>query len=87
MHDMKLQLEGYRLTTAENLYCMTEHQWLIKSFIWQFNDLAPRYLKLQEFLDYWRVNIAATIHSVAVMRRERIGPAKTRAVRQELSLR
>ena len=66
MHDMKLQLEGYRLTTAENLYCMTEHQWLITSFIWQFNDLAPRYPKLHEFLDYWRVNIAATIHSVVI---------------------
>ena len=25
MHDTKLQLEGYLLTTAENLYCMTEH--------------------------------------------------------------
>ena len=86
MHDMKLQLEGYRLTTEENLYWMTENQWLIHSFIWQFNDLAPRYPKLHEFFDYRRVNIAATIHSVAVMRRERIGPAKTRAVRQELSL-
>ena len=86
MHDMKLQLEGYRFTTAENLYCMTEHQWLITSFIWQFNDLAPRYPKLHEFLDYWRVNIAATFHSVAVMRRERIGPAKTRAVRPEYSV-
>ena len=86
MHDMKLQLEGCRLTTAENLYCMTEHRLLVKSFIWRFNDRAPRNPKLHEFLDYWRVNIAATIHSVAVMRRERIGPAKTRAVRQELSL-
>ncbi|MEC7536045.1 MAG: hypothetical protein VX075_12750 [Pseudomonadota bacterium] len=54
--------------------------------MWQFNDLAPRYPKLHEFLDYWRVNIAATIHSVAVMRRERIGPAKMRAVRQEHSV-
>ena len=81
MHDTKLQLEGYLLTTAENLYCMTEHQWLIHNFIWQFYDLALRYPKLYEFLDYGRVNIAATIHSVAVMRRERIGPVKTCAVR------
>ena len=49
MHDMKLQLEGYRFTTAENLYCMTEHQWLITSFIWQFNDLAPRYRNSTNF--------------------------------------
>jgi len=86
MQDMKLQLEGYRLTTAEILYYMPDHPSLIQSFVWQFNDLAPRYPKLHEFLDYWRVNIDATIHSVAVMRRERIGPAKTRAVRHELTL-
>ena len=83
MNDLALQLEGYRLTTAEILYYMPDHPVLIQSFVWQFNDFAPQYPKLHEFLDYWRGNIDAAIHSVAVMSREKIGPAKTRPVRQE----
>ena len=86
MHDLSLQLRGYRLTTAEILYYMPDHPALLQSFVWQFNDLAPQYPRLHDFLDYWRANIEATIHSVAVMNRERIGPAKTRAVRHELPL-
>lgn len=86
MRDLALQLNGYRLTTAEILYYMPDHPALLQSFVWQFNDLAPKYPKLHEFLDYWRLNIDATIHSVAVMRREQISAAKTRAVRHELVL-
>lgn len=86
MNDLALQLEGYRLTTAEILYYMPDHPVLIQSFVWQFNDFAPQYPKLHEFLNYWRGNIDAAIHSVAVMSRENIGPAKTRSVRQELLL-
>jgi uncharacterized protein Usg len=83
MNDLALQLEGYRLTTAEILYYLPDHPVLIQSFVGQFNDLTPQYPKLNEFLDYWRGNIDAAIHSVAVMSREKIGPAKTRPVRQE----
>ncbi|MEL0021984.1 MAG: aspartate-semialdehyde dehydrogenase [Rickettsiales bacterium] len=86
MRDLDLQLNGYRITTAEIVYYMPDHPALLQSFIWQFNDLAPKYPKLHKFLDYWRQNIEATIHSVAVMNREQIGPSKTRAVRHELVL-
>ena len=34
MHDMKLQIEAYRLTTMEILYYMPDHPSLIQNFIW-----------------------------------------------------
>ncbi len=86
MTDLARQLKGDRLTTAEILYYMPDHPSLLQSFVWQFLDRAPRYPKLHAFLEHWRINIEAPIHSVAVMRRERIGAARTRTIRHELRL-
>ena len=86
MSDLSLQLNGYRLTTAEILYYMPDLPALLQSFVWQFKDRAPQYPKWHEFLEYWRANIDATIHSVAVVSREKIGPARTHSVRHELTL-
>ena len=86
MSDIARQLNGYRLTTAEILYYMPDHPSLLQSFVWQFDDLAPRYPKLHEFLDYWRLNIDAVIHSVSVASRETIGSTRTRIARELLTL-
>jgi uncharacterized protein Usg len=60
-------LEGCRLTIGEIFYCLLDHPVLIQSFVWQFNDLAPRYPKWHEVLDYWGGNTDVAIHSVAVI--------------------
>lgn len=86
MSEIARQLGGYRLTTAEILYYMPDHPSLLQSFIWQFNDLAPRYPKLHEFLDYWRLNVDAVIHSVSVATRGTIGSSDTRIAREMLTL-
>ena len=36
------QLNNYRITTAEILYWMPDHQHVLQSFVWQNLDLAPR---------------------------------------------
>lgn len=86
MSDFARQLDGDRLTTAEILYYMPDHPNLLQSFVWQFHDRAPRYPKLHEFLDYWRINIDAVIHSVSIASRETIGPSRTRTARAILHL-
>jgi uncharacterized protein Usg len=35
------QLEGYGLTTAEILYCLSDHPHLLQTFVWQHHDLFP----------------------------------------------
>ena len=66
MTDMEYALQGYKLTTAEILYWMPDHEHLLQSFTWQTWDRAPRFPRMHEFLDYWRKNIEAAIHSVTL---------------------
>lgn len=79
-HDeMRQRLDGWRLTTAEVLYYMPDHPVLLQSFVWQTLDLAPRYPRLHKFLDFWKAEIEAVIHSVRLASGEELGPAKVRA--------
>ena len=77
--DFAKQLDGWRLTTAEVLYFMPDHPTLLQSFTWQTLDLAPRYPRLRAFLDHWRREIEAVIHSVQLASGEQLGPAQLRA--------
>ena len=43
-------------------------------------DIAPRFPELDRFLDYWRREIEAVLHSVQVAHKDLIGPAEWRAV-------
>jgi uncharacterized protein Usg len=78
-HELRLQLEGWRLTTAEVLYYMPDHPTLIQSFVWQTLDLAPRYPRVHKFLQFWKAEIEAVIHSVRLASGEELAPAKVRA--------
>ena len=60
------QLNDYRITTAEILYWMPDHKHVLQSFVWQFHDISPDYPRLARFLDHWRREIEAVIHSVEV---------------------
>jgi len=77
--EFRLQLEGWRLTTAEVLYWMPDHPRLLQTFVWQTLDLAPRYPRVQKFLEHWRAEIEAVIHSVRVASGEELAPGKVRA--------
>ena len=66
MSDLRLQLNGYRMTTAEILYHMPDHPSVLQSFIWQHLDIAPDYPVLRRFLEFWTRNIEGKLHSVKV---------------------
>jgi uncharacterized protein Usg len=78
--DFTRQLRGERLTTAEVLYYMPDSPALLQRFLWQTLDLAPRYPRLRGFLDFWRREIEATIHSVTVASPGLVAPARLRIV-------
>lgn len=75
---LELQLQGYRLSTAEIIYHMPDHPGVLQSFIWQHYDLAPDYPVLHRFLNYWRSHIDAVLHSVYVGRVSLIQPGEVR---------
>ncbi len=74
--EFSLRLKGWRMATAEVLYYMPDHPSLLQSFMWQTLDLAPSYPRIHKFLDYWRREIDAVIHSVRLATGETIAPPK-----------
>ena len=79
--DLTAQLSGRRLTTAEVLYYMPDHPSLLQTFLWQTLDEAPDYPRIQRFLEFWRREIDAVIHSVAITSVAQVGPARARSSR------
>ena len=79
--EFEAQLSGKRLTTAEVLYYMPDHPALLQTFLWQTLDEAPDFPRIQRFLEFWRREIDAVIHSVAITSVEQIGPGRSRHAR------
>ena len=79
--DFEDQLNGKLLTTAEVLYYMPDHPKLLQSFLWQTLDIAPDYPRVQRFLEFWRREIEAVIHSVSITNAGLLVPARVRPVR------
>ena len=80
MSDLGRQLSGYGLATVEIHYYMPDHPSLLQLFLWQHYDMAPRFPELNRFLDHWRREIMAPLHSIRVAHKDLIGPAEFRAV-------
>jgi len=80
------KLMGYRLATAEILYWMPDHPSLLQSFVWQHYDLAPGFPELHRFLNFWKDNIEATLHSVKVAGADIARPGNFRPVDAVLNL-
>ena len=78
--DFAAQLNGQRLTSAEVLYFMPDHPTLLQSFLWQTQDLAPKYPRVIRFLDFWRREIDAVIHTVRIAHHGLLSPAEWRRV-------
>lgn len=81
-----LAVEGYSLTTAEILYHMPDHPALLQTFLWQDYDLAPRFPKLRDFLDFWSHNLDGPLHQVRVAHKRLLSPKEFRFVDGELRL-
>jgi len=79
--DFARQLRGERLTTAEVIYYMPDAPALLQRFLWQTLDLAPEFPRLHQFLEFWRREIEATIHSVTVASPGLVRPARLRVAR------
>jgi len=80
MTEFERQLRGERLTTAEVTYYMPDHPMLLQEFLWQTQDRAPDFPRIRRFLDHWRREIEAVIHSVRVSVAGGVAPTDFRQV-------
>jgi len=74
----RVQLDQYRITTAEILYWMPDHQHVLQSYVWQDLDLAPRFPVLTRFLDFWQRSLDGKLHRIRVAHAGLIQPAEYR---------
>ncbi len=72
MADLGKQLGKYRLTTAQIIYHLPDHENILQEYIWQEYDLAPEYPTLRGFLNFWIEEIEGALHSVYVARQKLI---------------
>jgi uncharacterized protein Usg len=47
-------------------YWMPDYNNLLQEFMWQFLDVVPEYPRTHLFLNYWKDNIEAVIHTVEI---------------------
>lgn len=84
--DFSSAVRGYALTTAEILYRMPDHPSLLQTFLWQGYDLAPRFPRLIDFLDYWTANLDGPLYRVRVAHKTLIAPQEYRFLDGTLEL-
>lgn len=73
--DFSAKLRGETLLTAEVLYYMPDHRSILQSFMFQSLDAAPGFPRLAAFLDHWRREVQAVIHSIRIAHSQWIGPS------------
>jgi len=73
--DLKLQLDGHQLTTAEIIYALPDYPRVLQTYIWQDYDLAPRFPLLNHFIAFWQRDIEGRLKRVTVCVREVLGDA------------
>lgn len=74
MANLFMQLQDYRLTTANILYHLPDHPALLQTYVWQEYDLAPHFPELKRFLDFWQRELDGKLHSVQVGAKKLITP-------------
>lgn len=73
--EFEQRMRGGSLLTAEILYYRPDHPALLQSFSWQTIDAAPRFPRLAAFLEHWRKDVKAMIHSIQIAHSDWVGPA------------
>lgn len=86
MSSLALQLQNYRLTTAEITYHRPDFPTLLQEYIWQELDLAPHFPILEKFLHFWDRSLDGRIHSVRVASTDIIKPSAFRFIDSLISI-
>ncbi|MDB5237998.1 MAG: Usg family protein [Candidatus Kaiserbacteria bacterium] len=86
--DFRKQVEGFGLTTAQIWYTKPGYPWLINSnwLLWQQYDLAPKFPKLLDYLNFWQTNLDGKPVIVRVMHSHLIKATEIKTIDGEFRL-
>jgi uncharacterized protein Usg len=85
-YELRRQLQGYGLTTANILYRLPDHPSILQSFIWQEYDVQPDFPELTKFLTFWTRQLEGALHSVTVAHSRLIAPSRITAIDGQFNL-
>jgi uncharacterized protein Usg len=54
------------LVTLDVYYYMPKHSHLINEFLWQTDDVYPKFDRVNTFMTFWRENVRAVISEVVM---------------------
>ena len=77
---------GFSLTTAEILYRLPDHKSILQTYFWQDYDMAPKFPKLTDFLNFWERELDGPLYQVRVMHTNLIRPLEIKALNQRVVL-
>ena len=84
--ELRAQLSGFSLTTAEILYRLPDHPSLLQTFVWQDYDLSPLFPKLRGFLAFWHRNLDGALFQVRVAHKALVSPAEIKLIDGDFKL-
>ncbi|MDB2414359.1 usg protein [Rickettsiales bacterium] len=76
MSDFERMLQDFRLTTAEIIYHMPDHPFLLQTYLWQEYDKNPYFPELRKFLEFWERELDGRLHTVKISSCELIKPSE-----------
>lgn len=84
--DFKKMLAGYSLTTAQIYYQLPDAPSLLQEYVWQEYDIAPKFPKLVNFLDFWQRELDGKVQQVKVTSTNLLKPRELKMIGTELTL-
>jgi uncharacterized protein Usg len=85
-YELRRQLRGYGLTTANILYRLPDHPSILQTFIWQDYDLQPHFPELTKFLKFWSRQLEGALHSVTVAHSRLVAPTRIKTIDGQFNL-
>ena len=61
-----VKLDKWELTTIQVYYYIPDYEHIVNLFMFQDDDVPPKYPRMQRFVKYWEENLIAKIESIKI---------------------
>lgn len=77
---MRVDYTKKRLTTLQVYYYVPDYTNIIQEFVWQYEDIQPKFPRTHTFLKHWHEHIDAVIQEVLLSHVNKYGAKEVRRV-------
>ena len=77
---MRIDFTRERLATLQVYYYLPDYNSVIQEFVWQYEDIQPKFPRTHVFLQHWAENIDAVIQEAILTHINKYGKKEIRRV-------